>query len=194
MKEEQLMQQTAEAAVTTGEKAPVAGEQEDFETLIKGRCKQEFDARVKKILDGRLKGLKRENERLRAAQTQREEESRAALAALENQQHHIRQIYPAFDWRAEVRNGAFARLIAAGVDAKTAYEVVHHGEILRDAMAYSAKRASAAAAATVASGVRRTAETGRRAAAVTASDPRALTSSELADIRRRVLDGEKIRF
>ena len=67
-------------------------------------------------------------------------------------------------------------------------------QILRDAMAYSAKRASAAAAATVASGVRRTAETGRRAAAVTASDPRALTSSELADIRRRVLDGEKIRF
>jgi len=29
---------------------------------------------------------------------------------------------------------------------------------------------------------------------VTRSDPRKLTSGELADIRRRVMDGEKIRF
>ena len=42
---------------------PDAGE--DFEALIRGRCKEEFDARVKKILDGRLRGLRQENQRLR---------------------------------------------------------------------------------------------------------------------------------
>ena len=40
----------------------------------------------------------------------------------------------------------------------------------------------------------RVAENGGRSIAVTASDPRGLTSEDLADIRRRVLDGEKIRF
>ena len=46
---------------------PDAGE--DFETLIRGRCKEEFDARVKKILDGRLRGLRQENQRLRQAES-----------------------------------------------------------------------------------------------------------------------------
>jgi stage IV sporulation protein B len=35
---------------------------------------------------------------------------------------------------------------------------------------------------------------GQLVGAVTAADPRQLTSGELADIRRRVMDGEKIRF
>ena len=41
---------------------PDAGE--DFEALIRGRCKEEFDARVKKILDGRLRGLRQENQQI----------------------------------------------------------------------------------------------------------------------------------
>ena len=190
---EEKLQQTAET-VTTGETAPAAGEQEDFETLIKGRCKEEFDARVKKILDGRLKGLRRENERLRRAQQAQAEAAAAAFAVSQQQQQAIRQIYPAFDWQTEVKKPLFGRLIAAGIDAKSAYEVVHQREILRDAMSYSARRAAQAAAATVAAGRGRTAEVGRRAAAVTANDPRALSSRELAEIRKRVLDGEKIRF
>ena len=42
-----------------------AAEQEGFEALIRGRYKEEFDARVRKILDGRLRGLRQENQRLR---------------------------------------------------------------------------------------------------------------------------------
>lgn len=49
---------------------PDAGE--DFEALIRGRCKEEFDARVKKILDGRLRGLRQENQRLRQAESARQ--------------------------------------------------------------------------------------------------------------------------
>jgi len=41
---------------------------------------------------------------------------------------------------------------------------------------------------------RRPAENGGRCVGVTGSDPRGLTSRELADIRRRVMEGEKISF
>ena len=66
MREVQWMQWFAEAgpadeAARTGDTAPDAGErQEDFEDLIRGRYKADFDARVRKILDGRLRGLRQE--------------------------------------------------------------------------------------------------------------------------------------
>ena len=61
----------------TGGTAPDAGEQEKdaeegFEALIRGKYKEEFDARVRRILDGRLRGLRQENERLRQAAAEAE--------------------------------------------------------------------------------------------------------------------------
>ena len=49
---------------TGGQAAPDAGEQEAFSALIRGQYKEQFDARVQKILDGRLRGLRQENARL----------------------------------------------------------------------------------------------------------------------------------
>ena len=60
-------------AVEGGQAAPDAGEQENFAALIRGRYKADFDARVQKILDGRLRGLRQENARLRQDQEQRRE-------------------------------------------------------------------------------------------------------------------------
>ena len=60
---EKTAQETAAEEQTGDTTAPDAGE--DFETLIRGRYKGKFDARVRKILDGRLRGLRQENERLR---------------------------------------------------------------------------------------------------------------------------------
>ena len=70
MREVQWMQWFAEAgpadeAAQTGDAAPDAGEQEDFESLIRGRYKEEFDAKVRKILDGRLRGMRQENQQLK---------------------------------------------------------------------------------------------------------------------------------
>ena len=92
---DELEKTAQETAEETGGMAPDAGEQqvpageqgvpggeEDFETLIRGRYKGEFDARVRRILDGRLRGLRQENERLRemaaAAETARQREQEAA--------------------------------------------------------------------------------------------------------------------
>ena len=67
-------------AVEGGQAAPDAGEQDDFAELIRGRYKAQFDARVQKILDGRLRGLRQENARLRQeTQAHRERQAGALL-------------------------------------------------------------------------------------------------------------------
>lgn len=185
----EILQQTN----TAGEMAPDAGEM-DFEELIRGPYKGQFEARVKKILDGRLRGLRRENEELRQRHQRTQDTARAAFAALEDRQQEVRSIYPEFDWRSEVQNGEFARLIAAGVPPRTAYEVVHSRELMARAMAYAARETAQRSARTVAASARRVPENGRRSAATTRTDPKKLTGAELAEIRKRVRDGEKIRF
>ena len=141
---------------------PDAGE--DFEALIRGRCKEEFDARVKKILDGRLRGLRQENQRLRQAESARQVQ---ALERLERDAAAVRQMYPAFS---------------------------PEEELLRQAMRYAAERAAGQAARSIASGGRRVRENRGGSSCVSRPDPRKLSSEELADIRRRVQSGEKIRF
>ena len=137
---DELEKTAQETAEETGGMAPDAGEQqapageqgvpgggEDFETLIRGRYKGEFDARVRRILDGRLRGLRQENERLRQ-------------------------------------------------------------------MAAAAETARQQMAQAIASGGSRVAENGGRRRSVSRWDPRGLSGAELAAIRKRVQDGEKIRF
>lgn len=90
--DEREMTTQENAEERTGGKAPDAGEQEKeaeggFEALIRGKYKEEFDARVRRILDGRLRGLRQENERLRQAaaeaeivgRRQQEEQLRCAM-------------------------------------------------------------------------------------------------------------------
>ena len=90
--DEREMTSQENAEERTGGTAPDAGEQEKdaeegFEALIRGKYKEEFDARVRRILDGRLRGLRQENERLRQAaaeaeivgRRQQEEQLRCAM-------------------------------------------------------------------------------------------------------------------
>lgn len=178
----------------TGEMALDAGEQESFESLIHGQYKAEFDKRVQKILDGRLRGLRQENERLRREKSMRQESAREAFSRLGEEEAALQAVYPEFQWRKEIENPAFGRLVAAGIDARTAYEVVHHEEVLKNAMVYAARRAKEQTSRAIASGAMRVRENGGRNVTVTRNDPKGLTSEDLANIRKRVFDGEKIRF
>ena len=54
----ELEEKQAQECRQTGEEAPDAGGQEDFEELIRGKYKEFFDRRVKKILDGRLRAMR----------------------------------------------------------------------------------------------------------------------------------------
>ena len=89
MREVQWMQWFAEAgpadeAARTGDTAPDAGEQEAFSALIRGQYKEQFDARVQKILDGRLRGLRQENARLQDKISQIRLVSRAKCCLVEH--------------------------------------------------------------------------------------------------------------
>ena len=179
---------------TGGQAAPDAGEQEAFSALIRGQYKEQFDARVQKILDGRLRGLRQENARLRQEVQARRESQAGAVLRLQAEEGRIRQVYPDFDWRREMASPRFGRLVTAGVDGRTAYEIAHRQELLKAAMGYAAAQARSQMARSIASGGGRAAENRGDSRSVTRSDPRGLTSRELADIRKRVQDGEKIRF
>lgn len=142
------------AGETGEEDVPDAGGQEDFETLIRGRYKEAFDARVQKILEGRLKNLRQENLRLR--QTAEEQRREAA-------------------WREMVRQQ-------------------REEEQLRRAMDFAVSRTRQQMARAIASGGSRVAENGGRRRSVSRCDPRELSGKELAEIRKRVLEGERISF
>ena len=168
--------------------------EESFEELIHGRCREDFESRVQKILDGRLKGLRQENEKLRAAVDEKRTNGVKAMENLVGQAEEIGRVYPGFDWRKEMENGQFSGLIAAGVDGRTAYEVVHKEELLRRAMQYASRRAGEQMARSIATGGKRVGENGGRSISISRSDPRTLNSQELSEIRQRVMNGEKVRF
>ena len=171
-----------------------AAPEESFEELIRGRCKEEFEGRVQKILDGRLKGLRQENEKLRAAAEEKRADGIRAVETLIEQEAEICRLYPEFHWRKELENAQFSRLVAAGVDGRTAYEVVHKEELLRRAMQYASKRAGEQMARAIATGGKRVGENGGRSVTMSHNDPKSLNSQELSQIRQRVMNGEKIRF
>ena len=153
----------AQAGTHTGGTAPDAGErQEDFEELIRGRYKADFDARVKKILDGRLRGLRQEVTDLRQREKLRQVQIQYYLDRLPEQEKQVR--------------------------------MVHRRELTAKAMHFAAQAAARQAVRVVESGGRRIPENAGRSASISRPDPGKLTSRELADIRKRVMDGEKISF
>lgn len=107
-----------------------------------------------------------------------------------------RNTYPDFDLSAELKNGAFVRMLRSGVDVKTAYEVLHKDEIIPAAMQYAAKTVEARLAGAMASGSHRPAENGMgsHGAVVIGSPVSSLSRRDIADIAKRVERGERISF
>ena len=188
--------QATPAASETGEASlpDAGGDGADFDRLIRGQYKAQFDERVRRILDGRLRALRQENARLRRDREERQKNAVAAVGSLAAQASDIRALYPDFDRQQEMRQPLFGQLIGAGIDGRTAYEVVHRQELMQTAMSYAAARAREQMARSIASGGQRIREGGGKSSCVSRSDPSRLSASELADIRARVKNGEKIRF
>lgn len=144
-------EEPAQAGENAGDTAPDAGErQEDFEDLIRGRYKADFDARVRKILDGRLRGLRQEVAQLRQWERERDLRHQAAMGRLSRQEPEIQRVYPEFRWQREMDDPGFARLIDAGVEPREAYEMVHRRELTAKAMHFAAQMAARQAARVVA--------------------------------------------
>ena len=157
--------------------AETSAERVPFEELIAGEYAEDF---------------RRKAEEIRA---ETKGDPRTAYEALLHSAAAARQRYPDFDLRRELSDPRFAAMAARGIDAKAAYEAVHHDELLRSAMAYGVQRtAERLAAAKMAA---RPSENGAdsQAASVSKVDPRSLSRAEREELRRRVIDrGERITF
>lgn len=140
-------------------------QKEDFQTLIRGRYREEFEQALTQALSAQ------------ARETQRY----LAYRELRQQGEAVKSKYPDFDLMRELENPAFARLVNNAVDPQTAYEVVHHGDL---AQAETIRAQNAA----------RPLENGLGSAAVTVfhRDPKALTRQERRQLRRRAARGEEI--
>lgn len=196
-----------------------------FETLIKGEYREDFQKKVEEILRRRFKNQDKRREELAEPEAKPEKseekpekseeipakaESPAAPEAeaepaaesrdpryerLLRSARQARMTYPRLDLRKELASPRFADMVLRGVDVKTAYEAVHHEEMLRSAMGYGVQRAAEKLSRAQITG--RVAENGgeSQSASVERLDPRRMTAEERADIRRRVLErGEKVWF
>ena len=187
-----VTQTAAESETST----PDAGA--EFEQLIKGKYKQQYDQRVQETLRKRLKNAKDAEDTLNGlAQkygiTVEEIANLAKPAQMPLDIDEARRFYPGFNMAQEMKNPQFKRLLESGVDVRTAFEVVHRDQIIPAAMQAAAR---AVERKLTGAGVTRVAEGAmeKGAAAVVKTDVSAMTRQDRLDIIRRAQKGEKIRF
>ena len=108
----------------------------------------------------------------------------------------VKEIYPSFNFKAEVQNPQFLELLKSGVGVEHAYKILHFDELTNDAARVAAQTADAQAQARIKSKASRPSENGTssKSAVIVKSDVSKLTRKERAEIARRVARGENISF
>ena len=145
-----------------------------------------------------IKRLERENRRHLADRAQFEAARRANQTVEKwfESSMELKGIYPDFDIFAEAKNPSFVSLIQKGIDVKTAYEVVHHKELMNAAIEKAGLEAEKKTAEAIKQRSMRPAENAlsSKSSAVYANGISSLTPREREDIARRAARGEKISF
>ena len=145
-----------------------------------------------------IKKMEKENAELRKQmQEKNERENREkTYAQWMDQAKDAQKVYPSLNIRDEIKNPNFASLLRAGIDVKTAYEVVHKDEILPAAMQFTAKTVEQKLTNKIIANGARPTENGisSQSSAVVKSDVSQLTKADRDEIRRRVARGERISF
>lgn len=145
-----------------------------------------------------IKKVQRENTELKRQMEEKhaKEKQEEIYATWMEQADKAKMTYPSLDIRAEIKNPDFASLLKAGINVKTAYEVVHKDEIIPAAMQYTAKAVEQKLTNKIMANGARPAENGTssQSATVVKSDVSQLSKADRAEIIRRVQRGEKIRF
>ena len=145
-----------------------------------------------------IRKMERENADLRRQmQEQRTRENASRLyAQWMEQAGQVKTVYPSFQLEAELKNAKFADLLKAGIDVRSAYEVLHKDEIIPAAMQLTAKTVEQKLTNKIAAAGQRPVENGNsgQSAAIVKSDVSQLTKADRREIIRRVQRGETIRF
>ena len=128
---------------------------------------------------------------------EREMRLRNRISMWLNESKAIKELYPDFDLRNELRSSPlFSRLVLSGAPLQAAYEIVHKDEILSGAMAYTADRVREQVVKNIETKGRRPLENGisSESAVMTAIDVNALTAKDIHRILKQVENGASIKF
>lgn len=158
--------------------------------------KEAYEKGIDKDTLRTMKRMERENAELKRNQIELERQAREEMKYQEllAQHEQVTKVYPNFNIDAELTNPQFDSLVRNGVDLKTAYEVVHHNEILPQAMKFASDKAREDVAKTIASGQQRPSELAatKNDSPVGHINVNALTREQRDDLNRRALAGERI--
>ena len=128
---------------------------------------------------------------------EREERLRNRISGWLKESGEIKEVYPDFDLRNELRSSKlFAQLVLAGAPLKASYEIVHKDEIISGAMAYTADKVREQVVKNIETKGRRPLENGisSESAVMTAVDVNALTAKDIHKILKQVENGASIKF
>lgn len=145
-----------------------------------------------------MKKLERENAALK--QAQRVQEGRNAmeqqLKGWMQEGEALKAKYPGFDFRAETQNPQFLSLLHAGVPLEHAWRVLHMDEIVSSSIQTAAAEAEKRVTENIRARGDRPAEAGGAQAGTVSGkiDVSKLTKKDMAELRRRALNGERITF
>lgn len=144
-----------------------------------------------------LKQMKQLERQIAIQQRQLQEaERREGFERLVQQANEAKKIYPDFDLDTEMMDEGFGRLIANGIDAKTAYEVVHMNDIMTSGMQYAVQHTKENISRDIQSG-KRPQENGtssNASSSVGSVDVSKLSLEQIREYARRAANGEKITF
>ena len=150
-----------------------------------------------------IKRLENENANFRriADEEDRRRQTYEKYMAWEQQAERAKEIYPNLDLRTEMHDPKtgklFAGLLNSGVDVKSAYQVIHMDEIIGGMTQYAATTAVQKAVNDIRARGMRPSENGSGGGSQAADirkDPKRFTKDDRAEIYRRAMRGEKIRF
>lgn len=108
----------------------------------------------------------------------------------------IGEKYPDFDLKKETQNEAFAKMLKAGIDLKSAYYATHHEDIVNSMVKKASEETSLKITDAIRARGMRPGENGlsNQSTAIIKTDVSKLTPKERAEIARRVMSGEEISF
>ena len=130
------------------------------------------------------------------ARTLEEQKFQNHIMKLEQQGEALKQVFPNFDLRTELRNPAFARMTSpnVGISVEDAYYAIHRNEIQKASMQVTAQKVKQKVSNSIQSGIRRPNENGTsgQAPSVTTFDYARASREQREALKKRIRSGEKI--
>ena len=146
----------------------------------------------------KMKQMERESAELKALRQKQaaDQHAQQQLANWMKQAEGMQEMYPGFNFRAEIQNKDFQGLLRAGIPVQKAYELIHMEEIKQATAKSAAQTASAQMQANLKAKQSRPSENGTssKTAVIVKNDVSKLTRAERAEVARRAARGEKITF